>query len=73
LAAISALGSFSDFEQRSHKVRFALWTGPRWRNDIPTPVAQFVAHKLLQASSRKRRNPKDIDFSSIKPKLKSRR
>jgi hypothetical protein len=58
-------GSFSDSEQRSHEVRFALWTGPRrrpthrrWRNDIPFPVAQFVAHKLLQASSRKRRNPK---------------
>ena len=58
-------GSFSDFEQRSHEVRFALWTGHRrrstlrcWRNDIPAPVAQFVAHILLQASSRRRRHPK---------------
>ena len=41
------------------RFRFALWAGPRGRsthrcrrNDIPAPVA------LLQASSRKRRNPK---------------
>jgi hypothetical protein len=27
-------------------------------DDIPVLVAQFVAHKLLQASSRRRRNPK---------------
>jgi hypothetical protein len=60
-----SFGSLSDFQQRSHEVRFALWTGPRrrsthrcWRNDIPAPVAQFVAHQLLQASSRRRRNPK---------------
>jgi hypothetical protein len=58
-------GSFSDFEQRSHEVRFALWNGhrrrsthPCWRNDIAAPVAQFVAHKLLRPSSRRPRNPK---------------
>jgi hypothetical protein len=47
---------------------------PVLADDIPAPVAQFVAHtnrcKRVQEDEEIQN---DIDFSSIKPKLKSRR
>jgi hypothetical protein len=72
------MGPFSDFEQRSHEVRSALWTGHPRRSGVGGMTSPPLLHSLLHTNCCKQVQEdeeiqNDIDFSSIKPKLKSRR
>jgi hypothetical protein len=74
------MSQLGHYLQRRYEFRFALWTGHRRRSTLRCwrMTSRPLLHSLLHTNRCKRVQEdeeiqNDIDFSSIKPKLKSRR